>query len=134
PPFALDKSAGNSSGSVGVLAVVDGEREKVDALPRVRVGAGSGENNVIADAHNARAMRLLRQFASFKVNGFAAVQLDADFKLVDAVQCSSHLFVHFLSSFRSEHNRYKSLFRQLVEQAFRPAVQTFSATMGDGVK
>ncbi len=58
PPFALDKAAGNSSRGIGVLAVVNRQREKVDALPRVRVGAGGGKNDVVADAHNAGAMRL----------------------------------------------------------------------------
>ena len=42
--FALDESARNASGGVGVLTVVNGEREKVDALARVGVGAGGGEN------------------------------------------------------------------------------------------
>ena len=59
PPFALDEAAGNASGGVGVFAVVDGEGEEVDALTRVGVGAGGGENNVVADAHNAGAVGLL---------------------------------------------------------------------------
>ena len=96
PPFALDEAAGNASRGVGVLAVINGEREKVDALARVGVGAGGGENNVVADAHNAGAMRLLRQFSGFKVNGLAAMQLDTNFVLVDAVQCGRHFFVHFV--------------------------------------
>ena len=70
PPFALDEAAGNASRGVGVFAVIDGEREKVDALPGVGIGAGGGENDVVADAHNAGAMRLLGQLSGFKVNGF----------------------------------------------------------------
>ncbi len=59
PPFALDEAARNASGSIGVLAVIDGEGEEVNALTGVRVGAGGGENNVVADAHNAGTVGLL---------------------------------------------------------------------------
>ena len=58
-PFALDESARNASGGVGVLAVVNGEREKVDALAGVGVGAGGGQNDVVANAHDAGTVGLL---------------------------------------------------------------------------
>ena len=67
--FALDEAAGNASGGVGVLAVVDGEREKVDALAGLGIGAGGGQDDVVAHAHNAGAVRLLGQFSGFKVDG-----------------------------------------------------------------
>ncbi len=35
PALALDKSAGNASAGVGVLAVIHREREEIDAFPRV---------------------------------------------------------------------------------------------------
>ena len=57
--FALDESARNASGGVGVLTVVNREREKVDALAGFGVGAGGGENHVVADADNAGAVCLL---------------------------------------------------------------------------
>ena len=95
PPFALDEAARNASGGIGVFAVIDGEGEEVDALAGVGIGAGGGENNVVADAHNAGAMCLLGQFSGFKVNGLAAVQLNCNF-MFHCVQCS----------FRSERNRF----------------------------
>ena len=64
--FALDEAAGNASAGVGVFAVVNGEREKIDAFAGIGVGGGGGENNVVADAHNGGAVRLLGQFSSFK--------------------------------------------------------------------
>ncbi len=80
-PFALDESARDASGGVGVLAVVNREREKVDALAGVGVGAGGGENHVFANANDAGAVRLLGQLAGFKVNGLTAVQLNCYFML-----------------------------------------------------
>ena len=56
--FALDESAGNASAGVGVFAVVDGQREEVDAFAGIGVGGGGGENDVVAHAHDHRAVRL----------------------------------------------------------------------------
>ena len=42
PAFALDESAGNAPAGIGVLAVIDGEGEEVDAFP------GSGEATAVA--------------------------------------------------------------------------------------
>ena len=50
--FALDEAAGNASAGVGVFAVVDREREKIDAFAGVGIGGGSGQNDVVADAHH----------------------------------------------------------------------------------
>ena len=58
-PFALDESARDASGGVGVLAVVHREGEEVDALAGVGVGASGGENHVIANAHDAGTVCLL---------------------------------------------------------------------------
>ena len=59
-PFALDESARNASGGVGVLAVIHREGEEVDALAGIGVGASGGENHVIANAHYAGTVCLLR--------------------------------------------------------------------------
>src|SRR5208283_4473839 len=92
-PFTLNESPGDASGGIGVFAVVNCKREEVNAFPWFRIGTGGGENDVVADAHNAGAVRLLRQLSGFKVNRLATLQLDTDFVL------------HLLSPFRSEHNR-----------------------------
>ena len=85
PAFALDEAAGNASRGVGVLAVIDREREKVDALAGLGIGAGRGQDDVVADADDAGAVRLLGQFSGFEANGLAAGQIHADFMFVDAV-------------------------------------------------
>ena len=48
PAFALDEAAGDASAGVSVLAVVDGEGEEVDALPRVGRGNGGGQDDGFA--------------------------------------------------------------------------------------
>ena len=78
-PFALDKAAGDASAGIGVLAVVDGEREEVDALAGLGIGGGGGENNVFAKAHDGRAVGLLGQFSSFKGELFSAGDFDGNF-------------------------------------------------------
>ena len=64
--FALDEAAGNASAGVGVFAIVDGQGEEIDALAGIGVGGGGGENDVVANAHHDRAVRLLGQFSGFK--------------------------------------------------------------------
>ena len=64
--FALDEAAGDASAGVGVFAVVNGEREEVDAFARVGIGGGGGQHNVVADAHHDRAVGLFGQFSGFK--------------------------------------------------------------------
>ena len=95
PAFALDESAGDASAGVGVLAIVNGERKEVDALAGLGVGAGGGENDGFADAHNAGSVCLLGIFAGFKANGFTAVQLN----------CYFMYFWFHLFSFRGKRNR-----------------------------
>src|SRR6266542_4217385 len=50
--FALDKAAGNTSTRVGVLAVVNGQREEINSLARVRVCSRRGQHHVIANSHH----------------------------------------------------------------------------------
>ena len=73
--FALDESARNASGGVGVFTVINGERKEVDALARIGVGAGGGENLVVANARRCTSRVPAWLFSGFKVNGFTAVQL-----------------------------------------------------------
>ena len=56
--FALDEAAGDASAGVGVFAIVDGQGEEIDAFAGIRVGGGGGENDVVANAHNDRTVRL----------------------------------------------------------------------------
>ena len=46
--FTLDEATGDASAGVGVLAVVDREREEIDALPRIWRGHGSGQDDGFA--------------------------------------------------------------------------------------
>ena len=64
--FALDKAAGNASAGVGVFAVVNGEREKIDARAGLGIGGGGGENDVLANAHDGSDPPAC--FASFPVS------------------------------------------------------------------
>ena len=64
--FALDEAAGDASAGVGVFAVVNGEREEIDALAGFGIGGGGGEDDVFAEAHDGRAVRLLGKFSGFE--------------------------------------------------------------------
>ena len=64
--FAFDEAAGEASAGVGVFAVVNGEREEIDAFARVGIGGRGGEHNVIAHADHGRSMGLLGQFSGFE--------------------------------------------------------------------
>ena len=76
PAFTLDESPGETSAGVGVFAVVHGQREKVDSLSRVGVGASRGEHHALSTANDRRSMRLFCKFTGFKTQGFAAGQLN----------------------------------------------------------
>ena len=64
--FALDEAAGDASAGVGVLAVVDGQREKVDAFAGLGIGDCGRQHNVFAHAHDGGSVGLFGQFSSFK--------------------------------------------------------------------
>ena len=64
--FALDEASGETSAGVGVFAVINGEREKIDAFARIRVGGGGGEDNVFAESYYGGAAGLLGKLSSFK--------------------------------------------------------------------
>ena len=65
-PFALDESAGKPSAGIGVFAVIDSEREKIDAFARVGIGRGRGEHNIFAEPYNRCPMGLLGELSGFK--------------------------------------------------------------------
>ena len=67
--FALEEAAGDAARRVGVFAVVDRQRQEVDAFARVRRVAGGDEHHRVAEAHDDRAVGLLGQLAGFEGDG-----------------------------------------------------------------
>ena len=57
--FALDEAAGETPAGVGVFAVIDREREKIDALAGIGIGGGRSQYYVFAQPHYGGAMGLL---------------------------------------------------------------------------
>ena len=64
--FALDEASGKTSAGVGVLAVIHGEREKIDPFTRLGIRGSGGKNNVVDEANNHRSVGLLGQLAGLK--------------------------------------------------------------------
>ncbi len=81
PAFALDKSAGDASTGVGVLAVIDSEREEVDAFPRIGGGHRGGQDDGFARGDQCGAGRLLGHAPGLKDQPLAAGKLDCYFML-----------------------------------------------------
>src|SRR5208282_3973035 len=77
--FALDKTAGNASAGIGVLAIVDGEGKEIDALAGFGIGGSGGEDNVFAEAHDGCAVGLLGKFSGFEGKLFSACEFDGNF-------------------------------------------------------
>src|SRR5208337_650080 len=77
--FALDKTAGNASAGIGVLAVVNRERKEVDALAGLGIGGSGGENNVFAESDDGSAAGLLGKFSGFDRELFSACEFDGNF-------------------------------------------------------
>ena len=68
----LEEASRNTAGCVGVLAIVDREREKVDTDAR-RGGVTRGDDHHrVAGAHDDRAVGLLGQFAGLDRDGAAS--------------------------------------------------------------
>src|SRR5581483_8481995 len=82
--FAHDESPGNASGGVGVLAVVHGQGEEVNALARFRVRDGGGQDDVIAHTDDGGTVRLLGQLSRFKRNALAAGEINRNVLFHDA--------------------------------------------------
>ncbi len=88
--FALDEAAGDASAGVGVLAVLDREREEVDAFLRIGRSDCGGEDDVVSAGGKGSARGLLGHAARFKFNVLAAGKLDCDFLLHVAPLLSIH--------------------------------------------
>ena len=65
PAFALDEAAGELAGGVGLLAVVDDEREEVAAVVGLAFDGGDQDHGV-AVADDDGAVGLLGEFAGFE--------------------------------------------------------------------
>ena len=79
--LALDEASGNASTGIGVLAVIHGEGEKVDAFPGVGRSHRGGQNNGFARGDQCGARGLLGHAPSLKNQPLAASKLDSYFML-----------------------------------------------------
>ncbi len=64
--FALDKAARNAASSVGVFAIVNGQRKEIDADAGLGVGAGGCQNYGFADANDRRSVSLFGPVTGLK--------------------------------------------------------------------
>ena len=67
--FALEEAAGDAARGVGVFAVVDRERQEVDAFARARRVARRDEHHRVAQADDDGAVGLLGQLAGLDRQG-----------------------------------------------------------------
>ena len=67
--FALEEATRNPSRGVGVFAVVNRQRQEIDAFARVGRSAGRDEHHGVAGAHDDRAVGLFREAAGFDRQG-----------------------------------------------------------------
>ena len=70
--FAFEEAAGNAARRVGVFPVVDGERQEIDALPRIGRAARRHEDDGVAEPDNDGAAGLLGQLARFESEALVA--------------------------------------------------------------
>ena len=71
PALSLEKSTGDPARRRGVFAVVDREREKIDAFPHPP-GARRDQNHRVTEADDDCAIGLRRELACFNREGLAA--------------------------------------------------------------
>ena len=77
PAFAFEVAAGNAARGIGLLLVVDGQRQEVDALARRFRGNHGGEHHGLAIGRQHGAVGLSRDLSGFKLEGTATpVDLD----------------------------------------------------------
>ncbi len=69
PTFALEIAAGNTSRGIGLLDVVDGQRQEVDAFARRLRGDHGGEHDGLAVGGEHGAVGLTGDLAGFKPEG-----------------------------------------------------------------
>ena len=75
--FALEIAAGNAARGIGLLLVVDGQRQEVDAFARILRGHHGGEHDGLAIGRQYGAVGLTGDLAGFKLEGTATpVDLD----------------------------------------------------------
>ncbi len=75
--FALEVAAGDAARGVGLLLIVDGERQEVDALPRCLGGDDGGEHHGLAIGRHDSAAGLAGNLSGFKPEGTSTpVDLD----------------------------------------------------------
>ncbi len=86
--FTLNKAAGDSSTGVGIFAIINGEREKIDSLAWVGRAACGAKHHVIAEPDNNRALCLFGQMSGFKMESFAACKFNSG--------CLFHVIPRFL--------------------------------------
>ena len=71
PALALEIAAGNAARGVGLLLVVDGERQEIDAFARRFGGDHGGEHDGLAIGRQHRAVGLTGDLSGFKPEGTA---------------------------------------------------------------
>ena len=64
--FTFEESTGDAAGRVGVFAIVDRERQKIDAFPWVRCTTRRHQDDRVAVSNDHRAGGLLGQLAGFE--------------------------------------------------------------------
>ena len=69
--FALEEAAGDASRRVGVFAVVDRQRQEVDAFARAGRAARGDEHDRVAEADDDGAVGLLGELAGFESESVA---------------------------------------------------------------
>ena len=75
PTFALDEAAGDASAGIRELAVLDGEREEVDAFLGVGRGDRGAKDGVVAGSGERGTRGLLGHASGFKLDVLAAGKL-----------------------------------------------------------
>src|SRR5262249_26894452 len=71
-PLAFEEATGYPSRGVRVLAVIDRERKKVDALARAGRMTSGHEDNRIAEAYDHGSVRLFCELACFETKSLLA--------------------------------------------------------------
>jgi hypothetical protein len=87
PALALEIAAGDAAGGEGLLLVVHGEREEVDARLRLLGGDDGGEHDALAVGRENRAVGLAGDLARLE-GQLAAAPVDGDFLMIEHVGLS----------------------------------------------
>jgi hypothetical protein len=77
--LALDKATRNASAGIGKLAVLNGQREEVDAFLGIRRGDCGCENGIVAAGGEGRAGGLLGDASGFEFDVLATGELNRYF-------------------------------------------------------